>query len=187
MEEGRNTLQPWVNNSLTLNLIVCRKRQLNLGRISLLKRKAQHRRKQIQRKKHGKVKRRAPGSQRRASFFPRESSVADSRCGSSVHTFPIQHRFIVSYVLSGNTKNASNPILSNTLTPAPSLPSLSQTPSIMASNGPTGDNSRKGPTKHRGQIKNPKNRPHDQTQHRYRPIQDLKTTGGKFKGARKEK
>jgi len=53
---GRNTLQPWVNNSLTLNLIVCRKRQLNLGRISLLKRKAQHRRKRIQRKKHGKVK-----------------------------------------------------------------------------------------------------------------------------------
>ena len=63
---GRNTLQPWVNNSLTLNLIVCRKRQLNLGRISLLKRKAQHRRKRIQRKKHGKVKTRrarftAPG------------------------------------------------------------------------------------------------------------------------------
>ena len=55
-KNGRNTLQPWVNNSLTLNLIVCRKRQLNLGRISLLKRKAQHRRKRIQRKKHGKVK-----------------------------------------------------------------------------------------------------------------------------------
>jgi hypothetical protein len=53
---GRNTLQPSVNNSLTLNLIVCRTRQLNLGRISLLKRKAQHRRKLIQRKKHGKVK-----------------------------------------------------------------------------------------------------------------------------------
>ena len=52
----RNTLQPWVNNSLTLNWIVWRKRQLNLGRISLLKRKAQHRRKRIQRKKHGKVK-----------------------------------------------------------------------------------------------------------------------------------
>ena len=53
---GRNTLQPGVNNSLTLNLIVCRKRQQNPGRISLLKRKAQHRRKRIQRKKHGKVK-----------------------------------------------------------------------------------------------------------------------------------
>jgi hypothetical protein len=38
------------------NLIVCRKRQLNPGRISLLKRKAQHRRKRIQRKKHGKLK-----------------------------------------------------------------------------------------------------------------------------------
>ena len=53
---GRNTLQPWVNNSLTLNLIVCRKRQLNPGRISLLKRKAQHRRKRIQRKKHDNLK-----------------------------------------------------------------------------------------------------------------------------------
>jgi hypothetical protein len=53
---GRIKLQPGVNNSLTLNLIVCRKRQQNPGRISLLKRKAQHRRKRIQRKKHGKVK-----------------------------------------------------------------------------------------------------------------------------------
>ncbi|OLY93487.1 hypothetical protein BUE76_17555 [Cnuella takakiae] len=53
---GRNTLQPGVNDSLTLNFIVCRTRQLNPGRISLLKRKAQHRRKRIQRKKHGKVK-----------------------------------------------------------------------------------------------------------------------------------
>ena len=52
----RNTLQPWVNNSLNLNLFVCRKRQLNQRRISLLKRKAQHRRKQIQRKKRGKIK-----------------------------------------------------------------------------------------------------------------------------------
>ena len=88
MEERElNTLQPWVNNSLTLNLIVCRKRQLNLGRISLLKRKAQlrrklnpgrisllkrkaqHKGKRIQRKKHAKVKKcREPGSQRRASF-----------------------------------------------------------------------------------------------------------------------
>ena len=53
---GRNTLQPSVNYSLTLNLILCRKRKLNPRRISLLKRKAQHRRKRIQRKKHGKVK-----------------------------------------------------------------------------------------------------------------------------------
>jgi hypothetical protein len=56
VRKGRNTLQPWVNNSLTLNLNLCRKRQLNLGRISLVKRKAQHRRKRIQGKKHGKVK-----------------------------------------------------------------------------------------------------------------------------------
>jgi hypothetical protein len=53
---GRNTLQPWVNYSLNLNLNLCRKSQLNPGRISLLKRKAQHRKKLIQRKKHGKVK-----------------------------------------------------------------------------------------------------------------------------------
>jgi hypothetical protein len=38
------------------NLIVCRKRQLNPGRTSLLKRKAQHRRKVIQRQKPGNVK-----------------------------------------------------------------------------------------------------------------------------------
>ena len=53
---GRNKLQPWINNSLTLKLNLCRKRQLNLERISLLKRKVQHRRKRIQRKKHAKVK-----------------------------------------------------------------------------------------------------------------------------------
>jgi hypothetical protein len=53
---GRNMLQPRVNNSLTLNLNLCRKRQQNPGKISLVKRKAQHRGKQIQRKKHGKVK-----------------------------------------------------------------------------------------------------------------------------------
>ena len=56
VRKRRNTLQPWVNNSLTLNLNQCQKRQLNLGRISLVKRKALHRRKRIQRKKHGKVK-----------------------------------------------------------------------------------------------------------------------------------
>jgi hypothetical protein len=44
------------NNSLTLNLIVCRKRKLNPGRISLQKRKAQHREKLIQRKKHANIK-----------------------------------------------------------------------------------------------------------------------------------
>ena len=53
---GRNKLQPGVKNSQTLNLIVCRKRQLSPGKISLLKRKAQHRRKRIPRKKHGNVK-----------------------------------------------------------------------------------------------------------------------------------
>lgn len=54
---GRNTLQPRVSNSLILNLNLCRKRKLNPERISLLKRKAQHRKKRIPRKKHdGKVK-----------------------------------------------------------------------------------------------------------------------------------
>ncbi len=84
----RNTLQPWVNNSLTLNLIVCRKRQLNLGRISLLKRKAQHRRKRIQRKKHGKVK--APRARFTAPgfFLPTRVSRSGLAVWSSVHTFP---------------------------------------------------------------------------------------------------
>jgi hypothetical protein len=43
-------------NSLTLNLIVCQKRTLNPGRISLQKRKAQLRRKRIQRKNYAKTK-----------------------------------------------------------------------------------------------------------------------------------
>ena len=54
--KGRNKLQPLVNNSLTLKLNLCLKNQLNLGRISLLKRKAQHKRKPIQRKKDAKIK-----------------------------------------------------------------------------------------------------------------------------------
>lgn len=41
---------------LTLYVNLCRKKQLNLGRISLLKRKAQHKRKRIQRKKDAKIK-----------------------------------------------------------------------------------------------------------------------------------
>ncbi len=97
---GRNTLQLWVNNSLTLNLIVCRKRQLNLGRISLLKGKAQHRRKQIQRKKHGKAKMQRARFTAPGFFLPHESPATDSRSGSCVHTFPIQHRFWVSYLLA---------------------------------------------------------------------------------------
>ena len=51
---GRNTLQPWVNNSLNLNLIVCQKSQLSQKRISLLKRKAPPRGKGAERE--GKVK-----------------------------------------------------------------------------------------------------------------------------------
>jgi hypothetical protein len=56
MEERKKYSAAMSNNSLTLNLILCQKRQLNPGRISLLKRKVQHRRKGIQRQKHGKVK-----------------------------------------------------------------------------------------------------------------------------------
>jgi len=70
MDEREKYLQPWVNISLTFNLIVCRKKQRIPGRISLLKRKAQHRRKRLQRKKHAKFKRWEPGSQHRDSFFP---------------------------------------------------------------------------------------------------------------------
>ncbi len=55
-KKGKKTLQPCVNNSLTLNLNLCRKRKLSLGRISLLKRKAQHKRKRIQRKNYVKIK-----------------------------------------------------------------------------------------------------------------------------------
>ena len=60
--DGRTgrSLQPGLNNLLTLNLIVCRKRQLNLKRISLLKRKAQHRRKRLQRKKDAKLNAESP-------------------------------------------------------------------------------------------------------------------------------
>ena len=55
--KGRNKMWPWVNKSfITLKLKLCRKKQLNLGRISLLKRKAQHKRKRIQRKKDAKIK-----------------------------------------------------------------------------------------------------------------------------------
>ena len=54
---GRMILQQGVNYSLILNLNSCRKRKLNPERISLHKRKAQHRKKRIQRKKHdAKVK-----------------------------------------------------------------------------------------------------------------------------------
>jgi hypothetical protein len=44
-------------NSPILNLIVCQKNQLNRGRISPLKRKAQHRRKRIQKEKLAETKR----------------------------------------------------------------------------------------------------------------------------------
>ena len=69
LRKGRNTLQPWVNNSLILNLNWCQKKQLNPGRISLLKRKAPHRRKRIQRKKHGKVNNAESPVQRAGLFF----------------------------------------------------------------------------------------------------------------------
>jgi hypothetical protein len=55
-------------NSLTLNLIVCQKRTLNPGRISLQKRKAQHRKKRIQRKNYAKTK--MQRARLTAGFFP---------------------------------------------------------------------------------------------------------------------
>jgi hypothetical protein len=69
-KNGKKYAAAKVNNSLTLNLIVCQKRQRILRRISLLKRKAQHRGNRVERNKNGKVKKgREPGVQHWASFY----------------------------------------------------------------------------------------------------------------------
>jgi len=57
----------------------------------------------------------------------------------------------------------------------------------MAVNKPTGDNARKGAVKSRSQVENPKTGlfvKRDTTTGRF---MDVKTSGGKFKGVRKEK
>jgi hypothetical protein len=91
-KKGRNTLQPWVTNSLTLNLIVCQKRQLNQERISLLKRKAQHRRKRIQRKKQGKVITQRARFTEPGFFLPTRISLGNSALEDSQNSFALKTR-----------------------------------------------------------------------------------------------
>lgn len=57
----------------------------------------------------------------------------------------------------------------------------------MASNKPTGDNSRKGAVKQRSQSQNPKTGLMTKRNTGDGEFMDVKTTGGKFKGVRKEK
>ena len=57
----------------------------------------------------------------------------------------------------------------------------------MASNKPVGDNSRKGAVKKRSQVENPKTALMTKRDKGTGEFMDIKTTGGKFKGVRKEK
>lgn len=57
----------------------------------------------------------------------------------------------------------------------------------MATNNPTGDNSRKGAVKKRSQGENPKTKLMTKRDTEDGKFMDVKTTGGKFKGVRKEK
>lgn len=57
----------------------------------------------------------------------------------------------------------------------------------MATNKPTGDNSRKGAVKGRSQVENPKTGLFVKRDSETGRFMDVKTTGGKFKGVRKEK
>ena len=57
----------------------------------------------------------------------------------------------------------------------------------MASNKPTGDNSRKGAVKKRSQVENPQTGLMTKRNKEDGQFMDVKTTGGKFKGVRKEK
>lgn len=57
----------------------------------------------------------------------------------------------------------------------------------MAVNKPTGDNSRKGAVKQRSQFENPKTGLYTKRDTNTGRFMDVKTTGGKFKGVRKEK
>lgn len=58
---------------------------------------------------------------------------------------------------------------------------------FMASNKPIGDNSRKGAVKKRSQAVNPKTDLMTKRNTETGEYMDVKTTGGKFKGVRKEK
>jgi hypothetical protein len=57
----------------------------------------------------------------------------------------------------------------------------------MAKNAPTGDNARKGAVKGRSQVLNPKTNLYVKRDAETGKFMDVKTTGGKFKGVRKEK
>jgi hypothetical protein len=57
----------------------------------------------------------------------------------------------------------------------------------MAKNAPTGDNARKGAVKGRAQVLNPKTNLYVKRDAETGKFMDVKTTGGKFKGVRKEK
>jgi len=57
----------------------------------------------------------------------------------------------------------------------------------MATNKPTGDNARKGAVKQRSQVLNPKTNLYVKRNSENGQFMDVKTTGGKFKGVRKEK
>ncbi len=57
----------------------------------------------------------------------------------------------------------------------------------MASNKPAGDNSRKGAVKQRSQVENTKTGLMTKREKSSGEFMDVKTTGGKFKGVRKEK
>ena len=57
----------------------------------------------------------------------------------------------------------------------------------MASNKPTGDNSRKGAVKKRSQGENPRTSLMTKRDKESGEFMDVKTTGGKFKGVRREK
>ena len=57
----------------------------------------------------------------------------------------------------------------------------------MAKNPPIGDNARKGAVKGRSQVLNPKTNLFVKRDAETGRFMDVKTTGGKFKGVRKEK
>ncbi|WP_438712035.1 hypothetical protein ACSTS3_06120 [Aquimarina muelleri] len=57
----------------------------------------------------------------------------------------------------------------------------------MAKNKPTGDNARKGAVKKRSQVLNPKTKLYVKRDTETGKFMDVKTSGGKFKGVRKEK
>ncbi|XMO85032.1 hypothetical protein AAFN75_09560 [Algibacter sp. AS12] len=57
----------------------------------------------------------------------------------------------------------------------------------MAKNKPIGDNARKGAVKQRSQVLNPKTNLYVKRNAETGQFMDVKTSGGKFKGVRKEK